>query len=320
MVISGANAGGKTVVLKNGGLLSLMALSGLHVPARAARFPLYASVLADIGDRQSLAANLSTFTAHVANISRMIELCRAPALVLLDEVGTGTDPEEGSALGVAVVDHFRRECGAHIIATTHYSGLKMYAANEAGVLNASVEFDERTLEPTYRFIVGVAGSSSGLEIARRFGFPAAIIERRVRARRRIHARRRRLSPPHQARSRSRRSRAARSKRNARRSPKNTPRSNRRRKARARTRSRLRTPDFKHAVADFERRAASFTPKSKTAPNAPASNAKPKSAPPNFDAKPARRRYKHEHAPPRLPRPANRQRAASASSVTGERRK
>lgn len=175
MVISGANAGGKTVVLKTAGLLSLMALSGLHVPARAARFPFYASVLADIGDRQSLAANLSTFTAHVANIRHMIELCEQPALVLLDEAGTGTDPEEGSALGVAVVDHFRRACGAHVIATTHYSGLKMYAASEEGVLNASVEFDERTLEPTYRLIVGVAGSSSGLEIARRFGFPPALI-------------------------------------------------------------------------------------------------------------------------------------------------
>ncbi|MDQ3745941.1 MAG: Smr/MutS family protein, partial [Acidobacteriota bacterium] len=176
MVISGANAGGKTVVLKTAGLLSLMALSGLHVPARAARVPPYASVLADIGDRQSLAANLSTFTSHVANIRRMFELCEPPALVLLDEVGTGTDPEEGSALGVAVVDHFRRACGAHVIATTHYSGLKMYAANEEGVTNASVEFDERTLQPTYRLLVGVAGSSAGLEIARRFRLPEEIIE------------------------------------------------------------------------------------------------------------------------------------------------
>ncbi|HEU4596291.1 MAG TPA: Smr/MutS family protein [Pyrinomonadaceae bacterium] len=175
MVISGANAGGKTVVLKTAGLLSLMALSGLHVPARAASVPVYASVLADIGDRQSLAANLSTFTSHVANIRRMIELCARPALVLLDEAGTGTDPEEGSALGVAVVDHFRRACGAHVIATTHYSGLKMYAASEEGVANASVEFDERTLQPTYRLLVGVAGSSSGLEIARRFGLPEEVI-------------------------------------------------------------------------------------------------------------------------------------------------
>jgi DNA mismatch repair protein MutS2 len=174
MVISGANAGGKTVVLKTAGLLSLMALSGVSVPARKAKIPFYASILADIGDHQSLAANLSTFTSHVANISRMIEICKAPALVLLDEVGTGTDPEEGSALGVAVVDHFRKACRAQVMATTHYSGLKMYAANEASVLNASVEFDEKTLQPTYRLIVGVAGSSSGLEIARRFGIPGSV--------------------------------------------------------------------------------------------------------------------------------------------------
>ncbi|HYX40616.1 MAG TPA: hypothetical protein VE821_02905, partial [Pyrinomonadaceae bacterium] len=175
MVISGANAGGKTVVLKTAGLLSLMALSGLHVPAQTARVPPYASVLADIGDRQSLAAHLSTFTAHIANISRMLDDCAAPALVLLDEVGTGTDPEEGSALGVAVVGHFRRACGAQVIATTHYSGLKQFAANEPGVINASVEFDEKTLQPTYRLLVGLAGSSSGLEIARRFGFPQEIV-------------------------------------------------------------------------------------------------------------------------------------------------
>ena len=179
MVISGANAGGKTVVLKTTGLLALMALSGISVPANSARFPFYATVLADIGDHQSLAANLSTFTSHVANIARMIELCAAPALVLLDEVGTGTDPEEGSALGVAIVDHFRRVCGAHVIATTHYSGLKMYAGNEAGVVNASVEFDEKTLQPTYRLIVGLAGASSGLEIARRFGVPKTIVDTAV---------------------------------------------------------------------------------------------------------------------------------------------
>src|ERR1043166_9308128 len=135
MVISGANAGGKTVVLKTTGLLSLMALSGLPVPAKEGRVPFYKAVLADIGDQQSLAANLSTFTSHMSNIARMIDLCDGSgggspaschALVLLDEVGTGTDPEEGSALGVAVVDHFKRR-GAHVLATTHYSGLKMYA-------------------------------------------------------------------------------------------------------------------------------------------------------------------------------------------------
>jgi DNA mismatch repair protein MutS2 len=181
MIISGANAGGKTVVLKTTGLLALMALSGIAVPAKSGRFPFYATVLADIGDHQSIAANLSTFTSHIANIARMIELCEPPALVLLDEVGTGTDPEEGSALGVAVVDHFRRVCHAHVIATTHYSGLKMYAGNETGVLNASVEFNEKTLQPTYRLIVGVAGASSGLEIARRFGVPKTIVDAAVGA-------------------------------------------------------------------------------------------------------------------------------------------
>lgn len=175
MVISGANAGGKTVVLKTAGLLSLMALSGLPVPAQSARVPFYRSILADIGDHQSLAANLSTFTSHVANIGSMIEFCEPPALVLLDEVGTGTDPEEGSALGVAVVDDFKQR-GAQVLATTHYSGLKTYAANEPDVLNASVEFDERTLQPTYRLLVGLAGSSSGLEIARRFGIPEDVIK------------------------------------------------------------------------------------------------------------------------------------------------
>jgi DNA mismatch repair protein MutS2 len=182
MVISGANAGGKTVVLKTTGLLSLMALSGLPVPATSATVPFYQSILADIGDHQSLAANLSTFTSHAANIAKMIGLCTgsagvppASSLVLLDEVGTGTDPEEGSALGVAVVDHFKRR-GAHVMATTHYSGLKMYAANEPDVLNASVEFDEKTLRPTYRLLLGLAGSSSGLEIARRFGIPNKVIE------------------------------------------------------------------------------------------------------------------------------------------------
>jgi DNA mismatch repair protein MutS2 len=192
MVISGANAGGKTIVLKTAGLLALMALSGLPVPATSAQVPFYQSVLADIGDQQSIAANLSTFTSHMSNIAKMIELCDRKAtrarsaddssarsatchsLVLLDEVGTGTDPEEGSALGVAVVDHFKKR-GAHVLATTHYSGLKTYAANEPDVANASVEFDEKTLRPTYRLLVGFAGSSSGLEIARRFGIPDEVI-------------------------------------------------------------------------------------------------------------------------------------------------
>jgi len=176
MVISGPNAGGKTVVLKTVGLLSLMAQAGLHVPATDADLPIFNQALADIGDHQSISANLSTFTAHIQNIREISDEFEPPALILLDEVGTGTDPEEGSALGVAMVDYFR-ERGAHIIVTTHYSGLKIYATNTPGVLNASVEFDERTLKPTYHLIVGLAGSSSGIEIARRFGLPKGITDR-----------------------------------------------------------------------------------------------------------------------------------------------
>ncbi len=175
MIISGANAGGKTVVLKTAGLLSLMAISGLPVPASEAQIPFYQSVLADIGDHQSLSANLSTFSSHISNIAGMMRDCHSPSLVLLDEVGTGTDPEEGSALGVAIVDYFRRVCGAQIIASTHYRGLKIYAANDENVINASVEFDEKTLQPTYRLLVGLAGASSGIEIARRFGIRDEVI-------------------------------------------------------------------------------------------------------------------------------------------------
>ena len=175
MIISGANAGGKTVVLKTAGLLSLMAISGIPVPTTLARVPFYRSVLADIGDHQSLASNLSTFSSHMSNIAGMIRECRPPSLVLLDEAGTGTDPEEGSALGIAIVDHFRRSCGSQVIASTHYRGLKIYAANDSGVVNASVEFDEKTLQPTYRLLLGLAGASSGIEIARRFGINDEVI-------------------------------------------------------------------------------------------------------------------------------------------------
>lgn len=175
MIISGANAGGKTVVLKTAGLLSLMAISGLPVPASSAKIPFYRSVLADIGDHQSLSANLSTFSSHMSNIAQMIRECVTPSLVLLDEAGTGTDPEEGSALGVAIVDHFRSK-GAQVIASTHYRGLKMYAANDESIINASVEFDERTLQPTYKLLLGLAGASSGIEIARRFGIDQTVID------------------------------------------------------------------------------------------------------------------------------------------------
>jgi len=178
MVISGPNAGGKTVVLKTAGLLSLMAQSGLHVPATDAELPIFQQVMPDIGDHQSIAANLSTFTSHISNIRTICDELDPPTLVLLDEVGTGTDPEEGSALGVAIVDYLR-ERGAHVIVTTHYSGLKIYATNTPGVITASVEFDERTLKPTYHLLTGIAGASSGIEIARRFGLPKAITDRAV---------------------------------------------------------------------------------------------------------------------------------------------
>ena len=178
MVISGPNAGGKTVVLKTVGLLSLMAQSGLHVPATDADLPIFQQVMPDIGDHQSIAANLSTFTSHISNIRTICDELDPPTLVLLDEVGTGTDPEEGSALGVAIVDYLRKR-GAHVIVTTHYSGLKMYATNTPGVITASVEFDERTLKPTYHLLTGIAGASSGIEIARRFGLPKAVTDRAV---------------------------------------------------------------------------------------------------------------------------------------------
>ena len=174
VVISGPNAGGKTIVVKTVGLIALMAQAGLHVPATRATLPVFSQVLADIGDQQSIAANLSTFTAHIRNIAEMAEQVSPPALILMDEVGTGTDPDEGAALGVAVVDFFKR-AGATTIATTHYNPLKTWASQQPGVLNASVEFDEATLRPTFRLIVGVAGASSGLEIARRMNLPVEII-------------------------------------------------------------------------------------------------------------------------------------------------
>jgi DNA mismatch repair protein MutS2 len=174
MVISGPNAGGKTVVVKTVGLVTLMAQMGLHIPASEASLPVFHQVLADIGDQQSIAANLSTFTAHMRNISEMMASVAPPALILLDEVGTGTDPDEGAALGVAIVDHFKR-AEATIIATTHYNPLKAWASQTEGVLNASVEFDQKTLRPTYRLLVGVAGASAGIEIARRMNIPEEII-------------------------------------------------------------------------------------------------------------------------------------------------
>ena len=176
LLISGPNTGGKTVTLKTVGLLSLMAQSGLPVPAIEAEFPVFEQVLADIGDYQSIQENLSTFSAHVSNIRDMTLDVTPHTLVLLDELGAATDPEEGGALGVAIVEHFRG-AGAFTLVSTHLMALKMYGSDTAGVINGSMGFDEETLEPTYRFCAGLLGKSAGIEIATRLGMPEDIMRR-----------------------------------------------------------------------------------------------------------------------------------------------
>jgi DNA mismatch repair protein MutS2 len=176
LIISGPNTGGKTVALKTVGLLSLMAQSGLPVPAAEAEFPLFEQVLADIGDYQSIQENLSTFSAHVSNIREMALDVTPDSLVLLDELGAATDPEEGGALGTAIVEHFRA-AGAFTVVSTHLLALKLYAAGTAGVVNGSMGFDEETLEPTYQLRLGLPGKSAGLEIATKLGMPGDIMRR-----------------------------------------------------------------------------------------------------------------------------------------------
>ncbi len=175
LIISGPNTGGKTVGLKTVGLLALMAQSGIPVPANTARLPVFDCVLADIGDYQSIEQNLSTFSAHVTNIDFISRTATAHSLVLLDELGSATDPEEGAALAVAIADHFRRS-GALSIISTHHTSLKVYAANTPGVLNAAVGFDEQTLQPTYELQVGVPGASAGINIAQRLGLNRQITD------------------------------------------------------------------------------------------------------------------------------------------------
>ena len=179
LLISGPNTGGKTVTLKTVGLLSLMAQSGLPVPAAEAEFPLFDQVLADIGDYQSIQENLSTFSAHVSNIREMALDVTPDSLVLLDELGAATDPEEGGALGVAIVEHFR-SAGAFTLVSTHLMALKIYGASTGGVENGSMGFNESTFEPTYQLRLGLPGKSAGLEIATRLGMPEDIM---LRARR-----------------------------------------------------------------------------------------------------------------------------------------
>jgi DNA mismatch repair protein MutS2 len=176
LVISGPNTGGKTVALKTTGLAALAAQSGIPVAAQRAVLPMFDRVLADIGDEQSIAADLSTFSAHMLNLKTMLERATPKSLVLVDEIGTGTAPEEGAALAVALLDEFRAK-NCLVLATTHHDRLKTYASTTPGVVNAAVEFDDVNLKPTYRLMVGVPGGSSGIAIAQRLGIAKEIIER-----------------------------------------------------------------------------------------------------------------------------------------------
>jgi len=175
LLITGPNTGGKTVALKTAGLLTLMAQSGLRIPAAdGSQLPVFRTVFADIGDEQSIDASLSTFSAHITNMAGMDRDLETPALVLLDEIGSGTDPIEGGALGVAIVDHLRQR-GATIVATSHYDALKTYASTTDGVMSAAFGFDAETFAPTYQLQYGTPGRSLALEIAARIGLSPSII-------------------------------------------------------------------------------------------------------------------------------------------------
>jgi DNA mismatch repair protein MutS2 len=176
LVISGPNTGGKTVALKTTGLAALAAQSGIPAAAQRAVLPLFDHVLVDIGDEQSIAADLSTFSSHMLNLKSILATATPKSLVLVDEMGTGTAPEEGAALAVALLEEFRAK-GCLVLATTHHDRLKAYASTAEGVLNGAVEFDDVNLRPTYRLMVGVPGGSSGIAIARRLGLSEEIIER-----------------------------------------------------------------------------------------------------------------------------------------------
>jgi DNA mismatch repair protein MutS2 len=176
VIITGPNTGGKTVALKTAGLFALMNQSGLALPAAEAVLPIFDGVYADIGDEQSLSQSLSTFSAHMINIAGIMENATGNSLVLLDELGSGTDPEEGSAIAMAILDEFM-EKKARLIATTHHGLLKNYGYSREGVENASVEFDGRTLSPTYRIVMGIPGESRAVDIASRNGLPPSVVEK-----------------------------------------------------------------------------------------------------------------------------------------------
>jgi DNA mismatch repair protein MutS2 len=175
LIITGPNTGGKTVALKTAGLLALMAQAGLHIPAApGSRLPVFRGVFADIGDEQSIAANLSTFSWHVTNIASMDRMLALPALVLFDELGSGTDPAEGGALATAVVDHFKSR-GALVVCTSHSEAVKTYATTTAGVTVAAFGFDPASFAPSYRLVYGSPGRSLALEIAGRLGLAPSVL-------------------------------------------------------------------------------------------------------------------------------------------------
>ena len=174
LLITGPNTGGKTVALKTAGLFAMMAQAGLHVPATVAKLPVFRSVFADIGDEQSIEASLSTFSSHIRNLVSMDRDLQMPALVLLDEVGTGTDPNEGGALATAIVQHFRQR-GALVIATTHFDAVKTWGIGTEGVAVAAFAFDPQNFAPTYRLLYGAPGRSLAIEMAQRLGMPQSVI-------------------------------------------------------------------------------------------------------------------------------------------------